>query len=58
MSKTTLRNVKASIEVRELKDELNEAELGAVSGGTMVEALARIMGELLTARYEAIRGLR
>ena len=33
MSKTTLRNVKASIEVREIKDELNEAELEAVSGG-------------------------
>jgi hypothetical protein len=26
MSKTTLRNVKASVEVRELKDELSEAE--------------------------------
>jgi bacteriocin-like protein len=33
MSKITLRNVKASIEVRELKDELNEAELKTVSGG-------------------------
>jgi bacteriocin-like protein len=33
MSKTTLRNVKASVEVRELKNELSEAELKTVSGG-------------------------
>ena len=33
MSKITLRNVKASVEVRELKDELSEAELKTVSGG-------------------------
>jgi hypothetical protein len=29
MSKITLRNAKASFEVRELKDELSEAELGS-----------------------------
>jgi bacteriocin-like protein len=33
MSKITLRNVKASVEVREVKDELSEAELNSVSGG-------------------------
>jgi hypothetical protein len=33
MSKNTLRNVKASVEVHEVKDELSEAELNAVSGG-------------------------
>jgi bacteriocin-like protein len=33
MSKTTLHNVKANVEVRELKDELSEAELKTVSGG-------------------------
>jgi hypothetical protein len=33
MSKNTLRNVKASVEVHEVKDELSEAELDAVSGG-------------------------
>ena len=33
MNKTTLRNVKDSVEVRELKDELSEAELKMVSGG-------------------------
>ena len=33
MNKTTQRNVKASVEVRELKDELSEAELKMVSGG-------------------------
>ena len=58
MSKTTLRNVKASVEVHELKDELNEAELGTVSGGTMLEALARAMGEVMNARLQATQGLR
>jgi bacteriocin-like protein len=33
MNKTTLRNVEASVEVREFKDELSEAELKTVSGG-------------------------
>jgi hypothetical protein len=33
MSKNTLRNVKASLEVHEVKDRLNEAELDAVAGG-------------------------
>ena len=33
MNKTTLRNVKASVEVREVKDELSEAKLKTVSGG-------------------------
>ncbi len=33
MSKPTLRNVKAAVEVRELKDELIEDELKTVSGG-------------------------
>ena len=36
MSKTTLRNVKASVEVRELKDELSEAGLKSVSGGKVI----------------------
>ena len=36
MSKTTLRNVKDSVEVRELKDELSEAELKMVSGGKVM----------------------
>jgi hypothetical protein len=31
--KTTLRNLKASVEVRELKDELSGDELNAVMGG-------------------------
>jgi bacteriocin-like protein len=38
MNKTTLRNVKASVEVRELKDELSEAELKTVSGGEVMHA--------------------
>jgi bacteriocin-like protein len=33
MSQITPRNFKASVEVRELKDELSEAELKTVSGG-------------------------
>ena len=33
MSETTRRSVKASVEVRELKDELSEAELKTISGG-------------------------
>jgi hypothetical protein len=33
MSKNTLRNVKASLEVHEVKDQLSEAELDAVAGG-------------------------
>ena len=36
MSKTTLRNVKASVEVRELQDELSEVELKTVSGGRVM----------------------
>jgi hypothetical protein len=34
MSKTTLRNVNANVDVREPKHELNEAELGRFPGGT------------------------
>ena len=33
MSKTTPRDVKTSVEAREPKDELSEAELRTVSGG-------------------------
>ena len=33
MSKNTLRNVKASLEVHEVKDQLSEAKLDAVAGG-------------------------
>ena len=58
MSKTNLRNVRASVEVREPKDELNEAELGTVSGGTWLEALAKIMSEVLDAKAQATKGLR
>jgi bacteriocin-like protein len=36
MNKTTLRNVKASVEVREVKDELSEAELKTISGGRVM----------------------
>jgi hypothetical protein len=39
MSKTTLCNVKASVEIRELKDELIEAKLKTVSGGEHGEFL-------------------
>jgi bacteriocin-like protein len=43
MSKITLRNVKASIAVRELKDELNETELKTVSGGRVDHGDLRIV---------------
>ena len=33
MSKNTLRNVKASLEDHEVKDQLSEAKLDAVAGG-------------------------
>jgi hypothetical protein len=36
-SKTTIPNVKAGLEVRELRDELSEAELARVSGGYIGE---------------------
>ena len=36
MSKTTLRNVKPGVEVREPKGELSEAELKTVFGGSFV----------------------
>ena len=36
MSKITLRNVKASVKVRELQDELSEAELKTISGGRVM----------------------
>jgi hypothetical protein len=40
MSKTTGRNVKASVEVRKPKDELSsEAELKTVSGGLQIVKL-------------------
>jgi bacteriocin-like protein len=38
MSKTTMHNSEASLEVHELKHELSEAELNHVSGGTLLEA--------------------
>jgi hypothetical protein len=39
MNKTTPRSVKTSVEVREPKDELSEAELRTVSGGEHGEFL-------------------
>jgi len=36
MNETTMNNFKASLEVRELKDELSEKELKKVSGGMPV----------------------
>jgi hypothetical protein len=58
MSKTTLRNVNASVEVREPKHELNEAELGTISGGTWLEELAKALGEVMNAKALATKGLR
>ena len=43
MSKTTLRNVNASVEVRELKDELRDGELGQISGGLVVPSIIAVL---------------
>ena len=51
MSKTTLRNVKASVEVREFKDELSEAQQETVSGGI----IAVLIGLLDAPAKEAAR---
>jgi hypothetical protein len=45
MNTTTLRNVRASVEVRELKDELSEAEQRTVSGGRVMH------GDLQVVKY-------
>jgi bacteriocin-like protein len=45
MTKTTLRNVKTSVEASELKDELSEAELKTVSGGKVMH------GDLQVQKY-------
>ena len=41
MSKTTMHNSEASLEVHELKHELNEDELNHVSGGNLLEAATK-----------------
>jgi type VI protein secretion system component Hcp len=46
MSKATLRNVKAGIEVHELKDELNETELKTVAGGRVEHGDFKIVKHL------------
>ena len=46
VSKTTLRNVKASVEVSELKDELSKAELKTVSGGRVMHGDLQVVKHL------------
>jgi hypothetical protein len=45
MSKTTLRNVKASVEVSELKDQLSDTEQRTVPGGRVMH------GDLQVVKY-------
>jgi hypothetical protein len=40
---TTMHNSEASLEVRELKDELRDDELDAVSGGLVVISIIGIL---------------
>jgi hypothetical protein len=48
MSKETMRNSEANIEVRKLKDELRDDELDGVTGGLVVIAIIAILfGQLL-----------
>jgi hypothetical protein len=41
---TTTHNSEASLEVRELKDELRDDELDAVSGGVVISIIGILVG--------------
>ena len=45
MSKTTMHNSEASLEVRKLKDELSDTELNTVSGGRAM------LGDIVIVKY-------